>query len=152
MKPVDPFVETLQDWTQVFMRRSMKNFVLFAKESGLSMSQIGALFRIHKGANGVTDIGEDLGVTSAAASQMVERMVQQKLISRCEDPHDRRVKQVLLTPKGREMMELALQSRQKWMSDLAETLNPEERGQVAAALKILIEKAKTLGEPLGPEL
>jgi DNA-binding MarR family transcriptional regulator len=152
MKSADPFVATLQNWIEVFMRRSMKNFILFTKESGLSMSQVGALFRIHKGANGVTDIGEELGVTSAAASQMVERLVQQKLIVRTEDTHDRRVKQILLTPKGLETLEMALHARQDWLVELADALSPEEKDQVSAALKVLTDKALTLGETIGPDL
>ena len=62
------------------MHRSMRHFLRYARESGLSMSQFGALFHIHRrGSSGVTDLGDHLGVTSAAASQMLDRLVQQGL-------------------------------------------------------------------------
>ena len=94
MKSSNKFVLTLRDWLDVFMQRSMRDFILFTKEKGLSMSQIGALFQVHRrGACGGSDIGDELGVTSAAASQMIERLVQQELITRSEDPSDRRLKQ-----------------------------------------------------------
>ena len=76
MSSSDPFVQTLHRWIEVFMRRSMRNFIRFAKDSNLSMSQLGALFHLHHaGSTGVTDLGEHLGVSSAAASQMLERLV-----------------------------------------------------------------------------
>ena len=147
MPEKDPLVQTLEEWMEVFMHRSMRNFILYAKESGLSMSQIGALFRImHKGSSGVTDLGEELGVTSAAASQMLERLVQQGLVLRSEDPNDRRVKQIVLTDKGRSIIQESIHSRQAWLRDLAETMNEPEKAQAAAALSLLIAKANQLDE------
>ncbi len=93
MQSPDPFVLALQNWVGMFMHRSMRDSIRFAKENGLSMSQVGAMFHIRHGVDGVSDIGDDLGVTSAAASQMLERLVQAGLVTRTEDPHDRRAKQ-----------------------------------------------------------
>ena len=79
--PPDPFVATLQQWMQVAMHGSMRRFLHYALESGLSMSHFGALFYIHhSGPCGVTEIGEHLGVTSAAASQMLDRLVNLGLV------------------------------------------------------------------------
>ncbi len=144
MQPTDPFAAALRDWIEVFMRRSMRNFIFYARESGLSMSQIGALLHIYKGAGGVANIGSDLGVTSAAASQMLERLVQLELILRSEDLHDRRVKHIVLTEKGRRVLQESIQARQGWLEDLANTLSEGEKEQVTAALNVLIEKATQL--------
>ncbi len=144
MQPADPFLAALRGWIEVFMRRSMRNFILYSKESGLSMSQIGALFHIRRGASGVSDIGSDLGVTSAAASQMLERLVQLDLIIRSEDPHDRRVKQIVLTESGRRTLQESIHARQSWLEDLAKTLSDNEKEQVIAALNILNDKATQL--------
>jgi DNA-binding MarR family transcriptional regulator len=142
MSLTDPFIVTLHEWVGVFMRRSMRNFILYSKESGLSMSQLGALFHIHRGASGVSDLGDGLGVTSAAASQMLERLVQLKLITRSEDPHDRRVKQLVLTEHGSQILQESLEARQGWLNDLADLLLDDEKEQVIAALQILIEKSQ----------
>ena len=149
MQPVDPFAATLQEWVAVFMRRSMHNFVRYARESGLSMSQVNALFHIHhQGGCGVTDLGDHLGVSSAAASQMLERLVQQELILRSEDPEDRRVKQLVLTDKGTRAIHDGIHARQGWLDDLANMLSISEKEQVAAALNILINKTKQLESPI----
>jgi DNA-binding MarR family transcriptional regulator len=145
MPPSDPFITTLHEWIGIFMRRSMRNFLLYSKEKGFSMSQIGALFHLHRmGACGVSDIGDDLGVTNAAASQMLERLVQQQMITRSEDPNDRRFKQIVLTDKGRQVLQESIHARQGWLEDLARALSPGEQEQVVAALHILIEKANQL--------
>lgn len=139
----------LQEWIELFMRRSMRNFIRRSKQSGLSMSQIGALFHIQRQhTSGVSGVGDDLGITSAAASQMLERLVQQGLVVRSEDPHDRRAKRLTLTDKGRQMLHESIRARQSWLEELANALDPAEQEQVIAALRVLIAKANQLeGEP-----
>lgn len=151
MPTTDPFVATLRNWIEVFMRRSMRNFIRFSRENGISMPQVGALFHIHRGAGGVTDLGDGLGVTSAAASQMLERLVQLGYILRSEAPHDRRVKQIVLTEKGHHILQESFHAHQSWLDDLAQTLSPGEKEQIAAALKILIEKANRLEPQSEPQ-
>lgn len=142
-----PLVETLHEWMHVLMRRSMRDFMLFAKEKNLSMAQINALFRIHhKGACGVSDLGDELGVTSAAASQLLERLVQQGLVTRSEDPFDRRNKRIVLTEAGERIIQESIQARQKWLTSLADLLTPAEQEQVEASLRLLIERAALLEE------
>lgn len=144
----DSCVLALSRWSEVFLHQSMRHFLRYAKENGLSMSQIGALFRVfHHGSTPVSEIGEELGVTNAAASQMLDKLVQQGLIFRSEDPSDRRVKQIALTGKGRQVVRESIQARQAWVQELAATLSPDEREQVVSALDILILKAR-LFEPI----
>jgi DNA-binding MarR family transcriptional regulator len=140
----------LQKWMDVFMRRSMRNFILYSKENNISMPQIGALFHIHhKGTCGVSDIGEELGVTNAAASQMLERLVQQGFIERSEYNLDRRAKMISLTEKGRQTLHESIRARQSWLNDLARALTPAEHVKVVEALNILIERSIDLdGDPL----
>ncbi len=108
------------------------------------MSQVGALFQIYHGRSNVSDLGEGLGITHAAASQMLERLVQQKLILRTEDPQDRRVKQLVLTDKGCRIMDESIRARQGWLDDLVSGLSASQKELIAAAVKILIEKTNEL--------
>jgi DNA-binding MarR family transcriptional regulator len=149
MQHPNPFVATLQQWIEVSMHRSMRDFIRFARESGLSMSQMGTLFHLHgRGSCGVTDLGDHLGVTSAAASQMLERLSQQGLILRTEDPSDRRVKQIILTDKGHQVLQESIRARQSWLYDLAGTLSDAEKEASITALSVLIEKANDLKWPV----
>lgn len=151
MSGADPFDSTLHNWIETFMNRSMRDFINYARASGFSMSQLGALIHLHHaGVAGVTDLGAHLGVTSAAASQMLDRMVQQELILRSEDPADRRVKQIVLTEKGLRVLQESIQARQSWLLDLADLLSVDEKEQIAKGLNILIDKANQLGQTVEP--
>lgn len=141
----DPFIATFQQWIDIFMHRSLRKFIHFARENGLSMSMIGALFHLSKkGCAGVTDLGDHLGVTSAASSQMLERLVQQELILRTEDPTDRRVKQIVLTEKGHHVLDEGVRARHGWLDDLVEILSQEEKELIKKGLDLLINKANQL--------
>ena len=142
----DPLTLPLQELIGDFMRSSMRSLILYSKENGLSMSQIGALFQIYHGRSNVSDLGEGLGITNAAASQMLERLVQQKLILRTEDPQDRRVKQLVLTDKGCRIMEESVRARQGWLDDLVSGLSAGQKEQIAAAVEILIKKTNELDQ------
>ena len=145
----DPFIATFQQWIDIFMHRSLRRFIHFARENGLSMSMIGTLFHLSKkGCAGVTDLGDHLGVTSAASSQMLERLVQQELILRTEDPTDRRVKQIVLTEKGHNVLDEGVRARQGWLDDLVEILSREEKELIKGALDLMINKANQLEGPI----
>lgn len=136
----------LHEWMDLFMRRSMRDLVLFARGSNLSMAQIGTLFHIHgKVVCSVSDIGDDLGTTRAAASQMIDRLVQQGLILRSEDPRDRRTRQIRLSDKGRRALVDSVHARLRWLDDLVGGLTPAEQQQVTDALDILLAKARQPG-------
>lgn len=148
MKSTDPFIGTLHECIELIMRRSMRYFFQYAKGIGLSMPQIGVLFHLNRGGtSGISNISEDLGVSNAAASQMLDRLVQQELILRSEDPDDRRVKNIVLSDKGRKILVESLHMRQAWLEDLAAALSTGEKEQIIAALKILIDKANQIEQP-----
>jgi len=83
---------------------------------------------------------------------MLERLVQQHLILRSEDPMDRRVKQLVLTERGIQTIQESIRSREEWLDGLSKTLSTEEKAQVMAALYILIDKAQRLPDPAVPEI
>ncbi len=141
----EQLADILQKWTEVFMRRSMREFYHFIKESSLSASQLSTLMHLyHHESCGVTDVGSRLGVTNAAASQLIDKLVQQDLLTRAEDPVDRRVKHIALTAGGRQLIEQAIEARRRWMEELTTTLTPEEQKEISAALKMLTHAAMEL--------
>jgi DNA-binding MarR family transcriptional regulator len=145
MSTSEQFSQVLQEWVGVAMRRSTVDMMQAMKESGLSMPQLSSLIGLYyRKMCGVSDLGSLLGVTNAAASQMVERLVQLGLLDRTEDPLDRRGKNITLTPKGQELIHKNLDARRKWMEDLTTALTPEEQQSIITALKLLTHAARTL--------
>ena len=127
------------------MHRSMRDFHQFTRESGLSMSQLNALFHIyHGGECGISDIGDHLGVTSAASSQMIDRLVHLEMLQRSEDPHDRRNKTLALTDKGYALIEKSIEARRRWLQNLTNTLTPDQQEAIASALTTLTQAAQQL--------
>ncbi|MCS7069433.1 MAG: MarR family transcriptional regulator [Meiothermus sp.] len=73
-----------------------------AQIHGLTLREINTLYELSgSGPLKVSEIAARTGLSKAAASQMVERMVQQGLLERSENPANRREKQVQLSPQGR---------------------------------------------------
>lgn len=143
MSPTKALTEVIREWSEVFMHRSMRDFRKFMDETGLSFSQISILMRLLHGGNaGVSEIGGQLGVSNAAASQAVDRLVQLGLIERTEDPIDRRAKKLALTPEGRRLIEQGIQIRSKWVEGLTDALTPEQQSMIISALTLLTAAAK----------
>lgn len=141
----DHFVATLQDWVEVSTRRSMRDFLRYARESKLSMSNLGAIFYVHRCVGcAVSDVGDHLGVTNAAASQLLDRLVDQGFLVRSEDSEDRRIKRIQLTDRGERVFEEGIQARGGWMSDLAAELSEDERRMITQALELMIPKMARL--------
>ncbi|HWR12152.1 MAG TPA: MarR family transcriptional regulator [Rectinemataceae bacterium] len=139
------FLETMGEWARVVMHHSMHGLIHYTKENGLSMSQTVALFKIKRnGMCGVADVGEDLQVSSAAASQMLDRLVQQGFIQRSENPEDRRGKCLTLTDKGQAFLQKGIHVRQRWIKDLADSLSIEERQSANETIAMLVGKARAL--------
>jgi DNA-binding MarR family transcriptional regulator len=143
----------LRRWMEVTFTRSMRDWMHYVKASGFSMPQFRLLMQLYyQGTScGISQISDDMSVTNAAASQLVDKMVQAGLLERTEDPHDRRARMVTLSEKGRAFVKDGIEQRYLWVNDLAETLNDEERESIAQALTILTEKALSMQEHAGKE-
>ena len=141
------FTKPLRQWMDVFMHRSMRGLYGFVKSTGLTMPQFSILMQLHyKGARGMSEISEHFDVSAAAASQLVEKLVQGGYIERAEDPNDRRAKQIQLTPKGRTLIETGINERYRWMDELTSKLTAEQKLKVAESLNVLTEAAAHLEE------
>jgi DNA-binding MarR family transcriptional regulator len=143
MPRADDFYDTFRDWIELFMHRSMHGYIHYAREKGLRMSVIGTLHHLKRADHvGVSDLGEHLGVSSAAASQMLDRLVEDGLITRVEDPQDRRMKRITITDAGSKILQESVNARLKWLEDLGERLNDMEREQLTAAIRLMIDKSR----------
>lgn len=147
MKESKQIREAIHAWMAVFMHRSMRDFKRFMTDTGLSFSHVSILmWLLHGNCLGVSDIGEKMGVTNAAASQSIEKLVQMDLVRRSEDPDDRRAKRLEITSKGRTLIQQGMETRIRWVDGLAETLTPEQQNAVVQTLSLLTEAAKRTEE------
>lgn len=115
------------------------------EDSGLSMTQCKALLEL--GGLGqsaetwqVGDLADVFGVSVPSMSRAVDALVRAKLATRVEDPDDRRVRQVRITAKGKDLVDTLVTVRQTGIKAFAATLSPAQRRKLDAAVDSLMDR------------
>lgn len=104
-------------------------------------AQMGVLFMItHQSAQGIKQIAEKFQITPSAATQLVDGLVADGLLTRKADDQDRRKISVELTAKGKEKMELAQKMRFEKMNKMFEVLSDEELMQLNSIFLKIIDR------------
>jgi DNA-binding MarR family transcriptional regulator len=138
----------MRRFMDIVMHYSMRASGHFMKAKGLSTPQFSLLMQLHhRGTCGMSQISEQFGVTPAAASQLVDKLVQHGLIQREEDPQDRRAKSLNLKDKGKELIQQGIEQRYHWVESLVGQLNADERAKVSEALEIMTEAIRKMEAP-----
>jgi len=141
----DQFSDVLHGWVKVFMRRNGQDYKQFMDESGLSFSQVNTLTRLHfAGQAHISDISEQMSITNAAASQLVEQIVRLGLLDRMADLIDRRIKRLALTPKGHALAEKLVDMRRKWVEQFTDSLTFRQREAISDALQVMTDAARNV--------
>jgi MarR family transcriptional regulator, 2-MHQ and catechol-resistance regulon repressor len=99
---------------------------------------------LHKGAQPVNVIGPKVNLTPGSISVAVDRLHGRGLVSRVEDPGDRRVRIVDLTPAGRELIVPVFRRRAAVLEEVFAVLRPGERVQLERLLKAVGRNAESL--------
>lgn len=137
--------EVIREWMGRFTMRSMHGWAKYVRDLGLTMAQVGVLMRLHHhGGCGISDIAEDFGITSAAASQLVDRLVHGDLVERSENPQDRRARILDLSDRGREVIDHGFRERYRWVDDLVAELAPAVQTAMLATLPVVMEAESRL--------
>ena len=138
-------IQTMRQFMDIAVHYSMRASGHFMKARGLSTPQFSILMQLHhRGVCGMSEVSEQFGTTPAAASQLVDKLVQNGLIHREEDPSDRRAKSLNLTDKGKELIQRGIEERYHWVEPLAGKLSAEERAKVNEALDIMTKAAREM--------
>ena len=125
-----------------FLGLIIQDFMRFLHQTGLSGPQIHALLYIfHAGECQISEIGALSGASPAAASQLVERLVEQGLVERTEDPANRRTKKLRLTEKSLKLIHQGVTSNQH-LADLMAALPIKHRKVVHTAFGYLAEASQ----------
>ena len=120
---------------------------LFSSHLTLSQFKILMLLSRHGNVSG-GELAGLLGIGLAALSGMIDRLVQQDLVARTEDQHDRRVRRIGLTRKGTELIGSIFNAGEEKMRALLSRLSAEELDLVAQA-SVLLAKAAADAFPSG---
>ena len=94
--------ELTQEIIESLTRCQRPSFNLAWKEIGLSHAQLSMLFMLfyHSEAS-AKDIAGFLGISKSAISQVIDPLADKQLVSRQDDPKDRRIVRLSLTASGK---------------------------------------------------
>jgi DNA-binding MarR family transcriptional regulator len=130
--------QTIRQGMDLITHRAFREQARFVKSTGLSMAQFGILMQLHYRQHcAISDLSNHMDITSAAASQLVEKLVQSELLERTEDPVDRRAKLLKLSPKGQKLIEGGLAARHRWVDTFIEQLEPDDSEKVSEVLDLM---------------
>ena len=83
-----------------------------------------------------------LGVTLATLSGIVDRLVTHGYVTRTEDPHDRRIRRIHLSPAGREVLTEIMDSGNRAQQRLLSRLDDETLLMLETVLERLLDAAR----------
>lgn len=94
----------------------------------------------HYKSKSIKDIAETLGISSSAATQLVDGLVQSGFVTRKEDPNDRRLVQLELSPKGKKHLATTKEKRITEMANIFGSLTDKELEELVRLHKKIASK------------
>ena len=130
---------------QRLVRQALRQYVPDAwMESDLTVGQLRTLSIIATERSINTKrLAEELGVTSSNMTGIVDRLVKQGFVTRQENPEDRRMLQIRITPSGEAMLTDLREKTRKSMSLVLTRMSPEELSALATGLSAMIKAAES---------
>ncbi len=131
---IDRFWETVPStWNRV--RSNVRSIA--TEHFEISIEQFHILRHIRKGFQSVSELADVRQISRPAASQNVDGLVEKGLISRHQDPNDRRYVHLKLTPSGENLLSEIFRENRDWMVKKLSTISPEELSKILSALETL---------------
>jgi MarR family 2-MHQ and catechol resistance regulon transcriptional repressor len=129
----------LVDLTALVSRRAVGHTLALMNEAGLTMGQMVALFILaHAGNQPMGALAQKVQLSPAAATHMIEQLVQGGLVSRLEVPEDRRSKRIQITGKGRAFIHRLDVERRSEFADAMSHLKPQTALRLAQAARAAV--------------
>lgn len=117
-----------------------------------TVPQLKSLFYVSRyGKINITGLASGLNVTPANVTGIVERLVEQDLLSRTSDQDDRRVLWLEVTNKGKSLIDELREGRANEMRKILDKLTAEELAIVAHGFDLLVKAAAATAADKLPE-
>ena len=83
----------------------------------------------------MSDLSEALGVTLGNVTSMIDRLIKEDLVKRCEDNSDRRIVRIELSKKGRDTVKAILENRKKGLSSIFKNVNENDKATLLSIME-----------------
>lgn len=107
------------------------------EEFNLTNDQFHVLRRINLGRTNISELAEAKYISRPAASRAVDALVEKGLVTRIQDPQDRRHVILGLTTRGESVLETVYSRISIWMAAQLSTLEEEELQRIIAGMRAL---------------
>jgi DNA-binding MarR family transcriptional regulator len=126
------------------VRRALREYVPDAwMELDITIAQLKTLFFVaSEGSTNTKRLAEELGVTPSNVTGIVDRLVRHGLLSRQENPEDRRMLELQVTDKGEAILNGLRERTVSSMSKVLARMSPEDLSFLARGLSSLVKAAK----------
>jgi DNA-binding MarR family transcriptional regulator len=107
--------------------------------TNFSLAQYRVLMLVYRqDSMSITQLKEYLHIAQSTASEMIERLVQQKTLLRENDPQDRRITLIRLTPRTRRFLQDHLASISNIYNKILDPLNPDEQLRLVEGFETIL--------------
>jgi DNA-binding MarR family transcriptional regulator len=124
-----PLEELLRHWGNLLWTESVRPLIQQQLQIDLTMSESLILRHLSHRSLTISEVAEYLAITPSAASRAIDRLVRDGFVSRAENPVDRRQKQLHLTARGTDLVQMLGDKFSRGMARLLAGLSSEEQEQ-----------------------
>jgi DNA-binding MarR family transcriptional regulator len=124
-----------------FIQHIKREWLVIAEEHGMSLAQLHALWLLMNGPAPMVNLSTSMVCDASYITGIVDRLEQQGMVERREDPSDRRVKLIALTPKGRQLRQNIEQGVFALQEKMFEHLSAAEKAEFTRLLRKISQHA-----------
>jgi DNA-binding MarR family transcriptional regulator len=138
----DPFVRDLSGFLKYLLAYGQGGFYETVAELDLSLLQIRLLHLLCRDTEqaSLKWLADETGNSMPTVSRAVDGLVQRKLVTRVENPEDRRAKTIKATDDALELAGRLIDLRLAGLDEFAKSLTGAERDALAAALEPIVAR------------
>ena len=111
----------------------------------ITLTQVQVLRALREGPLALGRLGHANGLSATSVTRLVDRLERRGLVSRRRESEDRRLVQVHLAPEGERLLGEIKVMRGSNLHQAVDAMTGEERRQLTAGLKRLVELARGAG-------
>ena len=106
----------------------------------LSLLQIQTLLFLHEHpSTQMRDIATCFSIEMPTATNLINKLVREDLVSRQQDKEDRRLVRIMLTGKGKKLLERVMKERNKKLSHLLSYLSSKDKDNLLRIISLLTD-------------
>jgi DNA-binding MarR family transcriptional regulator len=117
----------------------------------LPVAQLRVCVILQGGPRTLSAIGEELGISVSATTQIADRLERAGLVERIAEPEDRRMKNLQLTPHGAALMRSRRETRVRRATQMLEQMSPEMREAALRMVHVLLEAVQATAPEIAYE-